>query len=307
MAACCAGQNTGPGETKTLKVKVQELEVSSIVEDRHTAPVRGLTKADFAVTIDGVAASVRSVGTDASVPLNVALLLDVSLSQKGMLALYAAAVRGLQASLDKERDQISIYTFAGSVRLYQDWTAAGNVDAAAIEHLDTKRGLVLQKNSFLVHGGTRLFDAMGDAVERSGGREGRRAVLILTDGIDEGSDTTAASVARIADRGNVSISALEFAPSAMSVLSPKATFKLLHDTLALASEETGGVFVHGKKGEEEQQMRAIIDAIKEQYLLYVGFSGVNGFHTVSVAMAQPRPGVVVRGHRKVWLQNRQSE
>lgn len=201
--------------TETLKVNAHEVRLSCIVEDQHAVPDRGLTTQNLVVTIDGIRATVRSVGTNATVPLDVAILLDVSLSQKGMLKLYADAIRGLSAALDRERDHLSIYTFAGSVRLYQDWTAASRIDADAIEHLDGKTGVILQKNSILLHGGTRLFDAMDDAVRRGEGREGRTAILILTDGIDEGSQKTAMGVVRDADRGDMSISALEFAPAAI--------------------------------------------------------------------------------------------
>lgn len=291
-------QTTDPA---TIVVPVNELHLSCIVQDRHSAPIPGLTSNDFRVSIDNQPARLLAVGTDSTVPLEVALLLDVSLSQKGMLALYADAVEGLRSALDATRDHVSIYTFGSDVRLYRDWQTAGSLDPQIIQHLDSKAGRLLEKHPFYTHGGTRLFDAVHHALGDIRGHTGRRSILVLTDGIDEGSSTSAGKLIDVADRGDISISALEFRPSGLALLSPSLPFKQLHDSLAVASRQTGGIFLHARAGEEPAQLHELISALKQQYLLYITPPTIApGAHAVAIHVAPSRANTVLT-HSKIWL------
>ncbi len=296
-----SAQDRAASGPSTLKVTVNELQISCMVQDRHSAPIQGLARRDFAVSIDGQPAALRAVGSDADAPLDVALLLDVSLSQKGMLGIYGDALRGLGAAMDKQRDHIAIYTFGSDIRLSQDWEPAGSVDADRIKVLDAKQGKILEKHPFYTHGGTRLFDAVHLAIESSARQSGRKAILVLTDGVDEGSSTSAASLTHAADRGDVSISALEFRSSGLGLLSPGVPFKALHDSLAASSHATGGVFLHAQAGQETTQLRAIIEDLKRQYILYLLPPSIApGAHSIAIQLASPQPGTVLT-HSKVWL------
>ncbi len=234
----------------TLRVDVNEIAVGCIAEDSHTSPIRGLRKQDFIVIVDGQPIPLRLLETDADVPLNVSLLIDVSISQHGMLENYSNAVRGLKTLLRPGRDRVSIYTFGGAVRLYRDWEDIGALDVKEIEHLDPKAGVELQKKPLHFLGGTRLFDAIQDAIRKSTPVKGRKAILVLTDGVDEGSDTTSASALKAGELGNVSISALEFGPRGAVFLSPSLVATKIHDSLAAISTASGGIFLHAKHGEE---------------------------------------------------------
>jgi uncharacterized protein with von Willebrand factor type A (vWA) domain len=163
--------------------------------------------------VDDRSVQLRALGTDTEVPLHISLLIDVSLSQRGMDKFYAHALLGMKAGLHRGRDQVNIYTFGSAVRLFHGWEDAGSLDAAAIEHIDSKSGAVLQKRPFYRIGGTRLFDAVSDAIANDNGVDGRKAILILSDGVDEDSNVTSGSALRSAEQGDVSITALEFAPT----------------------------------------------------------------------------------------------
>ena len=290
----------------TIKVTVNELHITCIAQDSHSAPIRGLTRGDFAVSIDQQSAPLRAVGNDADAPLDVALLLDVSLSQKGMLGIYGDALHGLIAALDKTRDHIAIYTFGSDVRLYQDWLPPHSIDADSIKVLDQKKGKVLERHPFYTYGGTRLFDAVHYAIENSSRRPGRKAILVLTDGIDEGSFTSSASLIKAADQADVSISALEFRSSVLALLSPSLPFKLIHDSLAASSHVTGGIFMHAQSGQERKQLGAMIEDLKEQYILYLFPPSIAaGPHAVSIHLTSSQQGVVFT-HSKIWLPDQAS-
>jgi VWFA-related protein len=258
-----------------------------VVEDRHGSPIHGLTPTDFEVKEEGHSVPVRYLRTDHDVPLSVALLVDVSLSQNGMLPIYADAVRSLKSELTPGRDRVSIFTFGHSVDLVSDWQDAALLEPAKIENLTPQSGTVMVKGSKLLRGGTLLFDALSQAVSNIRSLEGRKAMLVLTDGVDEGSKTLSATVAHDAQMANASVSALEFDPHGVLgyLAFPNLAMKSAYDGLSRISDGTGGVFLHAIHGKEQQQMQNIVDLLKEQYILeFTPLGSQPGFHSVTISV-----------------------
>lgn len=84
---------------------------------------------------------------------------------------------------------------------------------------------------------------------------------MLTDGLDKDSSTSSASLAKAADQGDVSISALGFRPSGLALLSIGLPFKRIHDLIAATSHVTGGIFMHAQSGQEKKQLGAILTPV----------------------------------------------
>jgi VWFA-related protein len=271
-----------------ILVNVKLVQMDCIVEDRYGSPIHGLTPKDFDIKEEGHSVPVRYLRTDHDVPLSVALLVDVSLSQNGMLPIYADAVRSLKSELTPGRDRVSIFTFGHSIALLSDWQDAALLEPARIENLTPQAGTVLVKGSRFLRGGTLLFDAMSKAVSRIQDLEGRKAILVLSDGVDEGSKTLSATVAHDAQLANVSVSALEFEPHGIlgHLPSPGLVMKSAYDGLSRISNGTGGVFLHAEHGKEQQQMQDIVELLKEQYILeFTPLGSQPGFHSVTVSVA----------------------
>ncbi|MFP5237671.1 MAG: hypothetical protein ACLGSD_17385 [Acidobacteriota bacterium] len=273
-----------------------------MAEDSHTGPVHGLTPDDLSMRIDNLPVSLRALGTDANVPIHISLLIDVSLSQKGMETVYAEALRGLNAELHPGRDFVNIYTFGSAVRLFRDWQDVSSLNVSSLQHIDSKSGKVLQKNPFYRIGGTRLFDAVSDAIENDKGISGRKAILILSDGVDEGSDTDSGAALKNAERGDVSISALEFAPSGPTFISPGFFATKAHDSLAAISKGSGGVFLHAAHGRESQQIQDIIRLLKEEYILYFPLPQISpGPHRISIVLTKVAGSASLRFRQRLWI------
>ena len=286
----------------SLHVEVNEVQVSCVAQDSHTAPIRALTKDDFLISVDGSPVPLRALGTDADVPIGVSLLIDVSLSQKGMARYYADAVRGLKQQLRPGRDKVNVYTFAGAVRLYRDWEDVASLTVEEIENIDPNAGVTLQKNPPYQHGGTRLFDAVVNASGNAGHVQGRRAILVLTDGVDEGSNATSGTGLKTAEQGNVSISALEFDPEPLAFLSPAFYETRMHDSLSAISNASGGVFLHAKRGEEKDQIETILRLLKQEYILYFAPPQVApGPHQLLINLAHPLLQASLRYRRRIWI------
>jgi VWFA-related protein len=284
------------GTAPPIVVRVDLVQMDCIVEDQHGSPIHRLALKDFAVKEDGHSVSPQYLRTDHDVPLSVALLIDVSFSQSGMLPIYADAVRSLKSSLTPGRDRVSIFTFGRGIRLVSDWADAASLDPAKIQELTPEAGEELVKGGKL-GGGTLLFDAVKQAVTRSGSLMGRKAILALTDGVDQGSTSLSPGVAHEAQIANVSVSALEFAPrGVVGVLgSPNLVMKLGYDGLSHIGNGTGGVILHAERGKELQQIQNIIELLKEQYVVeFTPLGSQPGFHRVTISLVDTQARLTTR-------------
>lgn len=148
--------------------------IAATVTDRTGRPLIGLTKDDFAITVDGVAGEVTQV-TESDAPFNLVLLLDVSGSVEERLDfIRRAALRFVQTA--SARDRISIITFRDDVANISDFTA----DRAT---------LTTRINTINAGGATALYDALAytllDPLRRlSEAEAARTAIVVLSDGDD---------------------------------------------------------------------------------------------------------------------------
>lgn len=128
---------------------------------------------------------------------------------------------------------------------------------------------------------------MKEAVSRTRGLPRRKALLVLTDGVDEGSSTFSATVAHEARMANVSVSVLEFEPHGLFGFlgSPNLVAKAGYDGLSRISNSTDGVFLHAEHGNEQRQIQAMVDLLKEQYVLeFTPLRTRPGSHSVAIAV-----------------------
>lgn len=148
--------------------------IAATVTDRAGRPLTGLTKDDFAITVDGVAGEVTQV-TESDAPFNLVLLLDVSGSVEERLDfIRRAALRFVQTA--SARDRISIITFRDDVANISDFTA----DRAT---------LTTRINTINAGGATALYDALAytllDPLRRlTEAESARTAIVVLSDGDD---------------------------------------------------------------------------------------------------------------------------
>ena len=157
----------------TISIDTLEVLLPVTVRDKASGSfVTDLKAEEFTVLEDGVAQPISSFALK-RMPVHVVLLIDTSSSVTKELEDFKASAYKFISSLDPE-DNISIITFADKVELVQDWTA---------NRLLLKRALNrLQTGMF-----TSFHDALWLAAnEQLDKIKGRKAVIVLTDGIDNG-------------------------------------------------------------------------------------------------------------------------
>jgi Ca-activated chloride channel homolog len=154
-----------------IKVSVDSVLLNVSVRDRTTnRSVMGLQKGDFRVYEDNIPQQLQDIKT-AEAPYSLLLLMDVSGSTQSYLKLMKEAATDFTRQLN-QNDRIAVASFNSSVQLLQDFTSDRNVAAKAISRLHSG-------------GGTAFYDALMTCVDQYMRTvEGRKAIVVFTDGVD---------------------------------------------------------------------------------------------------------------------------
>ena len=177
---------TAPAQTTTLTISTRIVAVSAIVLDKRGAPVANLTRDDFSLFEDDKPVPIASLTQDADRPLTLALMVDTSGSQRHFIADETSASElFFQAMLTRPEDRATLIQFDTGVFRLHTMTPSIAALEAALTHLAEDHS-ALQPSS--PRGGTLLYDAVCAVAEKSLAPEpGRRAMVLLTDGGDDGS------------------------------------------------------------------------------------------------------------------------
>jgi Ca-activated chloride channel family protein len=129
-----------------------------------------VTMDDLIVIENGVEQKIESFHEAVS-PVSVVLALDSSGSMRTAAPLVIAAARGFVGAL-RAKDALAVLMFADKATLMQDLSTTRDLSLEAIDQ-------------YKAIGGTALYDALADSFVRLTREEGRRAVVVVTDGRDE--------------------------------------------------------------------------------------------------------------------------
>ena len=215
-----------PAATVAVDVKVVTLPVT--VRDKHGKIVRDLTKDDFTLQEDGRPQTIKYFSQETNLPLTLGLLVDTSRSQDNVLDAERNASRSfLDQMLVQPKDKAFLIHFDREVELLQDLTSSREKLQSALELLKTSTDRERSNDpndpsnspsgsgSRSHHGGgTQLYDAVYLASnELMKKQQGRKAIVILSDGVDHGSKTYLESAIESAQRADTVVYSIYFADS----------------------------------------------------------------------------------------------
>ena len=182
--------------TETLKVNVNVVQLFFNVKDKHGALIPNLTKADFEVNEDGKPQPIKYFTAETNLPLTLGIMIDASGSQRNVIDMEKEVGGAFLHQILTDKDEAFVISFDITVDLLQDFTrdlhrlqaalnkAKVNVDYTSGGIPGMGGGPVPQHNS----PGTLLYDAVYLSAHDMLAKEvGRKAMVLLTDGQDEGS------------------------------------------------------------------------------------------------------------------------
>src|SRR5271156_5121788 len=222
-----AGQNapTPAVPTTTMKVNVKVVTMAVTVRDKHGAIVPNLTKDEFTLSEDGRPQTIKYFNHDMNLPLNLGLLVDTSMSQRKVLDdERTASQHFLDQMLTDAKDKAFLIQFDREVDLLEDLTSDKNKLRAAVDQLGApqfQRGASNDDGSggdsgqgsggHRYGGGTLLYDSLylasNEVLKQP---QGRKAIVVLTDGVDRGSKETMNGAIEAAQRADTVIYAIYY-------------------------------------------------------------------------------------------------
>jgi VWFA-related protein len=190
--------------------------VYAAVHDKHGKIISDLNKQDFALQEDSRPQSISYFTRDTDLPLTLGLLVDTSLSQRHVLSEErSASYAFLDRLLRPDKDKAFLIHFDREVELLQDLTSSAEKLKSALALLqpsDRDQDLDGDRSPGRHHGGTQLYDAIYLACnEIMKKQQGRKALIVLTDGNDRGSKEPLEGAVEAAERTDTLVYAVYFA------------------------------------------------------------------------------------------------
>jgi Ca-activated chloride channel family protein len=234
----------------TFKMDVKLVNVFVNVTDQNGAIVGGLTREDFAIFEDGRPQKIALFDRQSELPLNIVLAVDTSDSVFKDRALERDAGKHFARALLRPQDRMGVYEFATYVTQRTPFTND-------LKQID--RGLDD------LHGGdaTALYDAIFLASQGLGKRQGRRVLVLISDGSDTVESTTYSQALEQALRNEVMIYSIIDVPIEASAGRDTGGE---HALIAL-SEQTGGKSFYADQGGLGAAFAKVSEDLRTQYLL----------------------------------------
>jgi len=201
----------------TFKVNANLVDLFFTVKGKNGELIPHLTKNDCTVLEDKQPQTLKNFVAETNQPLTIGILLDTSGSQQRVLPLEQDAGSQFLERVIRPKDEAFLLSFDVNVDLLQDFTNSPQMLAHAMgkAEINTAGGNGAAGIPGAGGGtvptigapkGTLLYDAIYLAsTEKLNQESGRKAMIILTDGEDEGSRTKIADAIAAAQRSNVII------------------------------------------------------------------------------------------------------
>jgi len=276
--AAPAGAQEPPAYTESAAAEYVLLPV--LVFDHQGRFVDNLEQKDFRVRVDAATVELDTFERDDSAPASFAFLLDTSGSMQLAHKIETAknAIRSVIRGR-KPGDDFALFAFSeGEVRIVTDFST------------DPSR-LLRELWSLEASGQTALFDAVAATPSKMvKGKNGKRAIVLLTDGVDNASEIDAARMAEILQQVSVPVYTVGLKNGSFGRISEREREELSVDNLTMLARSSGGKMFLLSGEEDPRPMAAQIAAeVRKQYLLGFTPSGRGDvkYRVVFVNVARP--------------------
>jgi Ca-activated chloride channel family protein len=272
------GSRTTPG---VIRVDVDLVNVLCSVRDRSGAWAQGLRREDFELREDGRPRPITHFAADTDSPMTVALMIDVSGSVSSILDVERAAATRFLDEVLRPGDRAMVGGFSSTIPIWQDLTDSKEDLRAGVARVG--RETDWSAEGARPHGGTLLYEAVELVASRKLERiAGRKTLIVITDGMDSGSQVTMAQAVTAAQQADAVLFAIHYVPESYGAGDGRRPLEKL-------AEPTGGrVFSVSVKMPLERVFAEIADEMRHQYSL--GFTPEKrdgAYHKLEVRVKRP--------------------
>jgi len=279
----------------TIHVNVHLINVAFTVRDESGAFVTELTKDDFEVLDDGAPQPIAFFARSSDLPLSLGLVLDMSDSQEHFIKRHKHDLETFLNTVLTPRDSAFLLCFGNHLRLASDFSPSPKELMDGLQQYDHARGEQPEIGpSEIRTEGTAFYDALYySSSEKLVSKEGRRAIVVFSDGEDNSSAHHMLDVIEAAQGENVVIFGMRYTEVHRGRLTGRNKYGM--SVMERLGRETGGADFDAEKDDLKKSFQQIGEQLRSTYELgyYAAPSLRDGtFHKLVVR--SKRPAVTVR-------------
>jgi Ca-activated chloride channel family protein len=271
VTATAAAQEAG---VIVFKSSIEQVAVAALVRDSRGRLVKDLKTTDFELFDDGQKRTLTNVWSEPS-PASVAILMDASGSMSGKMERARETANALVTGLKPGSDEVALYTFDTTLREVRPFSKTFSIDDAWA--------------ATRAYGATSLWDAIAETAQRISDRQRRRALVVITDGVDSASTMKPADVSAIASSLDVPVYilvigfALDESVREAPVRGPLADLAAWTGGDSLAVNDTLGALAAAQQ---------LLGELHHQYIVAFEPGTTPGWH--ALVLRARKPGLFVR-------------
>lgn len=245
-----------------ISMDVEVVNVFASVRDKNGRFINNLTKDDFVLKEDGTQQEIKYFASESNLPLTLGIIFDVSVSQENLIEEEKRSAKAFINSVVGDKDLAFVISFGPDSRLEQDLTSSKSLLSKSIDRLEVRGGVYAPVTPGTIPSGTPRGTVLYDSVyvaskDMLRTPVGRKAIILLTDGVDQGSKVQIEEALREAQLSDVVIySIFHFDPTFQAFMRGTADYDL-----GKMAKETGGTLFKPKRN---QGLSTFFDEIQEQ-------------------------------------------
>lgn len=263
----------------SISVDVSLVSILASVHDKHGGLIPNLNKDDFTILEDGKEQTIKYFSRETDLPLTIGLLIDVSASQRNLLDIERHAAHQFFSQVLRQKDEAFLISFGEDCELLQDYTNSPRLLQAGLKDLKINSGAsgigpgpvptISQPR------GTVLYDAVYLAArEKLRVEVGRKVIVLITDGVDQGSKLRIQDAIEAAQKSDAVVYSIDYADPSAYGGGPFVFGHVSDSALRQMSEQTGGrVFKVDHKHTLEDVFKQLQDEMRSQYA--IGYTSTN--------------------------------
>ncbi len=270
-------QDQAPSQEPTIRVGVDLVNILFTVRAKKGgALIPNLEKNNFQVQEDGKEQSIQHFSRETDLPLTLGLLIDISASQERLIDIERDAAAAFFSSVIRKKDEAFLISFGKTTDLLQDYTNSAHLLSSALNDLRgdgqspglgpipiPNQGPVPQAGT---PKGTLLFDAVYLASDEKLRTEvGRKALILITDGDDQGSTYNVRTAIEAAQKADAIIYSIYYVDHGFYMRAGMFGGGGEGDLRKMSSETGGHVFSVDNKHPLNEIFKEIQDELRNQY------------------------------------------
>jgi VWFA-related protein len=276
VCAVLLGQEPAP---PSIKVDIDVVNILFNVRDKKSGLIGNLEKDAFTVFEDGKQQEVKYFNRETDQPLTIGLLIDVSASQQNLIDIEKNAAYQFFGSVLRKQDLAFLISFGADAELLQDYTNSPKLLRAGLDglHVNSDVGGLHPGPVPTVYKpkGTILYDAVVLAsADQLKGQVGRKALVLITDGEDQGSSYSIKQAVEAAQKADAIIYGFYYVDRQFYSRGGLVFGGTSDSALRQLSEDTGGhVFHVDHKMTLQNAFEQLQNELRSQYA--IGYTPTN--------------------------------